>query len=205
MSSLLKFILVCFIPVFSLNYLKKNKSVLDQDFYKIRYGTLYSNIRINQPGALNTNFVFCLRRFMLTFATVYFRQWLILQIMVYTYTTLFKVCFYISVRPMDQPYLNHIEIINEVFTLSSLYFIIYFTDWCANPELKSYVGELYMYFVIGIVALNFLLIVKEMTSQLLRKKYLTVKGMIWRKNAEWSKKAKDRRDEARRVKKEHEK
>jgi len=65
---------------------------------------------------------------------------------------------------MDQPLLNRIEIVNEVFTLASLYFILYFTDWCANPELKNQVGELYMYFIIGIVALNFLMIIKEMAT-----------------------------------------
>jgi len=46
MSSLLKFALVCFIPVFSLIYLKQNQAVLDEEYYKIRYGTLYANIKI---------------------------------------------------------------------------------------------------------------------------------------------------------------
>jgi len=79
---------------------------------------------------------------------------------------------------MDQLLLNRIEIINELFTLASLYFLLYFTDWCANPEIKSYAGELYMYFIIGIVALNFMMIVKEMITQLLRKKYFRLKGVI---------------------------
>ena len=63
---------------------------------------------------------------------------------------------------MTQAVLNKIEIINELFTMSSLYFLLYFTDWCANVQLRSYVGELYMYYVIGIICVNFLLIMKEM-------------------------------------------
>jgi len=46
-----------------------------------------------------------------------------------------------------------------------------------------------MYFLIGIVALNFVMIVKEMVTQLLRKKYYRVKGIIQRKLAQWSKEA----------------
>ena len=63
---------------------------------------------------------------------------------------------------MTQPILNKIEVLNEIFTIFSMYFLIYFTDWCGNIDLKSYVGELYMYFVMIIIALNFYLISSEM-------------------------------------------
>ena len=101
MSSFIKFSLVLFIPVFSVLYLKGRQHMLEQDHYKIRYGTLYRNVQTSNSAALYTNFVFCFRRFILTFATVFFGKWLFLQIIVYTYTTLFQACFFISVKPMN--------------------------------------------------------------------------------------------------------
>ena len=164
MSSFIKFTLVCFIPIFSLLYLKRKQLRLEDDHYKIRYGTLYRNVKTTNPTALYTNFVFCLRRFMLTFATIFFGNWLFLQIIVFTYTTLFQLCFFIAVRPMTQPLLNRIEIINELFTLGSVYFLLYFTDWCDNPEVRNFAGLVYMMFLIVIVIINFLMIAYEMIS-----------------------------------------
>jgi len=84
---------------------------------------------------------------------------------------------------MNQPLLNRIEIVNETFTLCSMYFLLFFTSWCTNPEIESLAGELYMYFLIGIAVLNFLMIAFEMLTQLFRKKYFKLKGIISRKVA----------------------
>ena len=122
--------------------------------------------------------MFCIRRFALTFATVFFGKWLFLQVIVFTYTTLFQLCFFIAVKPMTQRLLNRIEIINELFTLGSVYFLLYFTDWCLNPVVRSFAGKLYMYFLIGIILINFLMIAFEMLSQLLGKHILKLKAKI---------------------------
>ena len=63
---------------------------------------------------------------------------------------------------MDGATFNNIEIINELSTLGSFYFMLYFTDWCQDVELKNSVGKLFMYYMICVIALNFWLVLKEM-------------------------------------------
>lgn len=67
----------------------------------------------------------------------------------------------IKAKPMENPNLNLLEIINEVFTLCSFYIILFFTNWCYNVEVSYKVGELYMYFVISTVLVNILFVIKE--------------------------------------------
>lgn len=134
----------------------------------------------SKSGALNFTPVFCLRRFVLAFATVFFSETLWLQLFVFTYSTLFAACFFIGIRPMNQKLLNRIEMFNETATLGSLYFILYFTEWCDNVELRSDVGQMYMYYVILIASANFFLIAGEIIGQVLKKPYYFLKRMIIR-------------------------
>ena len=86
-SSAIKLCLVIFVPIFSLYFLSKNLTNLQDLNYKMRYGTLYQNVNTDKKS-IKANFIFCLRRFLLAFATIYFSEVLILQIMVFTYTNL---------------------------------------------------------------------------------------------------------------------
>jgi len=81
---------------------------------------------------------------------------------------------------MNHPLLNNIEIVNELFTLASVYFLLFFTEWCSNQEVRSFAGKLYMQFLIAIIIINFLMIAFEMISQLLGKHILRLKAKISR-------------------------
>lgn len=76
-SSVIKLCLVIFVPVFSLYFLSKNLNNLEDANLKIRYGTLYQNVHTDKKS-IKANFIFCLRRFLLAFATIYFSEVLIL-------------------------------------------------------------------------------------------------------------------------------
>ena len=109
------------------------------------------------------SFVFCAMRFMLAFSTIFIQDFLWLQLFVYLYSTLYVACFFIHVKQMNGKFYNNIEIFNEVATLISVYFLLCFSDWILDIELRNDIGDVYAKYLIGIALINFLLILHEMT------------------------------------------
>ena len=56
--------------------------------------------------------------------------------------------------------------------------MLYFTDWCFNPEIKDGAGMKYLYYIVLIVIVNFLMIIQEMAMQLLGKHIIRLKAKI---------------------------
>ena len=98
-SSLVKFVLVVFVPIFAFKFLRTNFEQLNSGPFVQKYGTLYDNIVISPNHPLAINFVpnFALRRFVLAFSTVFFQDLLFLQLIMFIYTTLYVHGFTASV------------------------------------------------------------------------------------------------------------
>ena len=75
------------------------------------------------------NMIFCIRRLLVAFFTVYLNSPLILNIYVNIYSSLWIIKFYYKKKPMASRNLNRIELLNEIFQLFSNYYMFIFTEW----------------------------------------------------------------------------
>lgn len=67
-----------------------------------------------------------------------------------------------TVRPMMTRFHNRVELINECFTLTTVYLIIFFSDWCPNMQVRQLIGLIFLYFIGIIVGINFILICNDL-------------------------------------------
>ena len=72
---------------------------------------------------------FTTRRIVLGITTVLYSDYLILIFVVYIYSSIMQLCFYLHYMPFDSFVQNLLEIINEVLILMSAYYIIMFSDY----------------------------------------------------------------------------
>ena len=49
---------------------------------------------------------------------------------------MFTCCYLASVQPFDNPWLNRLEIMNEVFVLYSIYWLYFFANLIAQPHVQ---------------------------------------------------------------------
>jgi len=55
--------------------------------------------------------------------------------------------------------MNYLEIINEAFIFISVYFMMIFTNWMDNIELRYYLGFSLLTYIFSIVCFNMIIIV----------------------------------------------
>jgi hypothetical protein len=71
---------------------------------------------------------------------------------------LFQAIYLIHARPLyDQKILGRLEIFNSMYLLVTSYFLIMFTDFVIDPIIRSYIGEVYFWLSIVIIAINVLI------------------------------------------------
>jgi hypothetical protein len=150
------------LPLFSYWWLDKNYNRLSEAEFELKYGTLYTNVDINKWSSSWITTIFCLRRLLICIFTIHFNSYLILNIYVTIYSSIFILFFYINVQPFKTRFLNRIEILNEIGYLSTNYFMFLFTDFINDIEFRYQVGKAQIYMVICIFTFNLVLIGAEM-------------------------------------------
>ena len=104
------------LPVFSFVYLKKKFDLnLGYDLkFKIAFGTLFQGVDEYKPSVYQMNTLFCLRRLLVAFFTVYLNSPLIINIFINIYSSLWIIKFYFQKTPMSNGRMNNIELLNEI-------------------------------------------------------------------------------------------
>ena len=155
---ILKFFLLIVLPFFSFFFLRKNFHNLDNPEFRIKYQTLYLDLKTTQRSAyLHTTF-FSVRRFLIIYLTVYRNKQLISSIYVTVFGSLFMIKYLYDYDPFKERLLNRFEKMNELFTFALCYSIILFSDLVPNPEIKYYFGFIVMYLIGAAVFINVFLV-----------------------------------------------
>ena len=105
--------------------------------------------------------IFCFKRWLYGFSTVFFVNYVVPNIYVYIFIPLFGMGYTINNYPMDSKILNFMEILNEGIILCSAYFILSFTQWICDPMLRYKIGWLYIVINSIVIFLNFSIIFYE--------------------------------------------
>lgn len=74
--------------------------------------------------------------------------------------------FFIKVKPLNQPFLNRIEIFNECCLLCSTYFLFLFTDFVPSPTTRYTLGWAFIGLQIANIGVNWLCLLYKVVSAL---------------------------------------
>ena len=86
--------------------------------------------------------------------------------------------FFIIVKPLNQPFLNRMEIFNEISLLICSYFLFMFTDFIPDAQTRYLAGWGFIGMAVFNIAVNWLCLFYKVylaASSFLRKKYYTWK------------------------------
>ena len=170
----LKLVMNIGLPMFAYYHIKKNFDWLEDQKFQNKFGTLYSNQNTRKKAILFVMPIFCIKRIIIAIGTIFISQPVAANIMIYVYTSLFSLGFNLTCRPLSSPALNWIDNINELFILTSSYFMLAFSSWmympnkdfdlakCSdNPLLRYNVGKYYIPFLGVALSFNFIIIIFE--------------------------------------------
>jgi len=102
-----------------------------------------------------------LRRFLLALCTVVFNSFQLPNIYMCIYASLYIISIYIKQRPMISKFVNWCEISNEMFILLSGYFMLMFTEWIWDLELRYALGQVFAYLLVTMIIINLFLIARD--------------------------------------------
>mmetsp|Transcript_17695 Transcript_17695/g.27388 ORF Transcript_17695/g.27388 Transcript_17695/m.27388 type:complete len:193 (-) Transcript_17695:171-749(-) len=94
---------------------------------------------------------------------------------------------------MDSPIFNIIELVNEGFVLLAGYCLLLFTDIVPLVETRYMIGQVFFYGIIGVVVINFCLIVGMLASGIFRR------ARLHKKKQEVARKRKQLYEDAERI------
>ena len=82
------------------------------------------------------NYFFTVRRILICVVAVWTIEFAYLQILVYTFTSLFQMMYYLWFRPFSYHPLLNLEVLNELVILISSYFLFIFTEFVENSRIR---------------------------------------------------------------------
>ena len=162
-------------PPFTYFFLKKYRARLEEEDFKGRFESLYLNVDTERTIALMALFIF--RRLVYAANIVFFAGSTILQIFVQFFCCLLMLLFFTSVNPMVEPFLNRMEMFNEVCLLICSYFLFAFTDFVPDVNTRYMYGWAFIGVAVFNIACNW--------GALFYKVYLSVRYMIRKAIYEW--------------------
>ena len=110
--------------------------------------------------------VFTIRRMSLAFVLVFLdaTPWLQLQYNLFICT--FMIIYLGLAEPWEDPFINKLDLFNEVCTMVMVYHLICFTDFYDNIEIRySVLGNSFVYFTYVVIASNMLVIILQFARQ----------------------------------------
>ena len=78
--------------------------------------------------------IFCTKRIIIVLGTIFIKQPVAANIMIYIYLPLFSLGFNLTYKPFITKALNWIDNVNELFVLISAYFMMAFSSWIYRPN-----------------------------------------------------------------------
>jgi len=110
--------------------------------------------------------MFCLKRLLLAFLTVYLNHMPVLCCYFYCYSPMFSIGLYLNTKPMQSKLMNFMEIINEFAVYLTCFVIFFFSEWIEDVELRYILGFVYLPCITFIIVVNLACVLYDMISSL---------------------------------------
>jgi hypothetical protein len=90
---------------------------------------------------------------------------------------LFSV-YVIDARPFNEPHLNFMEIMNEIFVSIGCYFMFFFTDFVESDNVRFDIGWAIALFICPVIAINFAIMMVKAVIEM--KRTILMKYWKWK-------------------------
>jgi hypothetical protein len=110
--------------------------------------------KIDKSIIMITLFIF--RRLLFSLNVVFLSNSTVTQLFVQFFCCLLMLIFFIAVKPLNQPFLNRIEIFNELCLLITSYFLFLFTDFVPDIKTRYMLGWAFIGISLFNIAVNWL-------------------------------------------------
>jgi hypothetical protein len=127
-------------PPFTYFFLNKYKFKLEEEDFKGRFESLYLNVDTTIDKSILMISLFVFRRLVYSVNIVFLAGSTIAQLYLQFFCSLFMVIFFVTVKPLNQPFLNRMEIFNELCLLGCSYFLFTFTDFVPDTQTRYLLG-----------------------------------------------------------------
>lgn len=114
--------------------------------------------------------IFLVKRLLIALATASFNpQHNQIIISIYLFVQVFSLSYVIAFKPMNEPFLNLLEGLNETFVLVTAYMMLLFTDFIPDIDTRIQIGDFFYSFIFGVLGLNILIILSVVTFEMFKK------------------------------------
>lgn len=107
--------------------------------------------------------LFCLKRILLAFTTVFIMVLPLSSTYIYAFGSLFSIGYFLNNMPMDRRLFNFMEILNESMIYFTCFFTFIFTDW-VDIETRYAYGFVFMPIVVLTLIINIVCVVWDIAS-----------------------------------------
>ena len=102
----------------------------------------------------------------MAYATVFFNEHVIISMYIYIYTSFLMLAFHINNHPLMGRFLHTMELVNEVFILQTSYYLLMFSEFIQDVEVKYAIGFFYTPNLMAITSINILLVCVDLVLAL---------------------------------------
>ena len=155
------------IPIFSYFFLTDYYDELEEKEFKTKYIALYKNVDTRRKSDHGKQIpyyyttLYCLIRILLAYTTVYWSQYMIVNQLAYYAISMGAIGYYLVYKPLRGKVHNYVEIINSCFLLLGSYFMVIFSNWVPDIEIRYTFGTVFTYMTGFFIATNFIFICME--------------------------------------------
>ena len=151
---ILKLCILSSFPVLSFIWLQKNFEHLDDPEVKMKFSTLYTDMKTRKTTATHSIVLLCSRRLLLVLTTVFLNQHIIVSFFVYFYGSIWFLQYYISSKPFEWKWAYFLELMNESFVIIATYFIACFSEYILDIQTRYQLGNLFIDMLVVVIILN---------------------------------------------------
>lgn len=132
---LLKVSILVIFPIFSHILIRRNYQRLSDPEFKIKYGTLYTDME-HKHTAKDSIILLCGRRFLIVLTTVFLNRFHLPMVFIYVYPSIFLLSYYITNNPFNMRWAYWLELLNESHVITTAYFTFFYTEWTTNIKAR---------------------------------------------------------------------
>jgi hypothetical protein len=149
-------------------FLKRNNKRLRRRKFRIRFGSLYLDIKTKRRYSVLLSTMFLVRRLIFGIIIAQLNGYLFLQQMIHLLISLFYLIFLINIRPYDSFLSNILEIYNEITLLLCSFCCYIFSDFVTDIDSRYSAGWYFVSFASVNILINLVLISYNLISIIIR-------------------------------------
>ena len=128
------------------------------------------NVNTDDDKSIKLVSMFVFRRLIYAMNIVFLKGSTVAQLFVQFFCCLMMLLFFIDVNPLNQPFLNRIEIFNEITLLVLSYFLFFFTDFVPSVYMRYALGWAFIFITVFNITVNW--------CALFYKVYLAIRDIV---------------------------